>query len=194
MSEEYVERKAILLGSVAVGKSSILRKWGDDEFDPNIQPSIGLGCTILFTNYKDDKMLKLTIWDTSGQEKFFSQTRKYFRETDCAIIVFDCTNENSFNDLRTWISLLEEECEGCPFLLICNKIDLSDNYSDYEQKANSILSDYDAHYFCVSAKEGDGLDVSLKKLIEIVGSERQTKIDNSKGIQPNPDPIPKKCC
>jgi small GTP-binding protein len=79
------------------------------------------------------KTKKLTIWDTSGQEIFQSATSSYFRETSCAIILFDCTNENAFRDLTSWINLPQRECENCPFVLVCKKMDLQDKFDRYEE-------------------------------------------------------------
>ena len=58
---------------------------------------------------KGDKVYELQIWDTAGQEKFRSITPLYFRDANGIILVCDVTNQSSFNSLRDWIKLIEEQ-------------------------------------------------------------------------------------
>lgn len=58
---------------------------------------------------KADKTYELQIWDTAGQEKFRSITPLYFRDANGIILVCDVTNQTSFNSLRDWIKLIDEQ-------------------------------------------------------------------------------------
>ena len=58
---------------------------------------------------KADKTYELQIWDTAGQEKFRSITPLYFRDANGIILVYDVTNPVSFNSLRDWIKLIDEQ-------------------------------------------------------------------------------------
>eukprot|EP00356_Strombidium_inclinatum_P010905 CAMPEP_0170491942 /NCGR_PEP_ID=MMETSP0208-20121228/11389_1 /TAXON_ID=197538 /ORGANISM="Strombidium inclinatum, Strain S3" /LENGTH=75 /DNA_ID=CAMNT_0010767597 /DNA_START=118 /DNA_END=345 /DNA_ORIENTATION=- len=74
-------------------------------------PTLGAGFKtkeVNFTDPDDGSMqtLKLNLWDTAGQEKFDSLTKMYFKDTKAAIIVYDVTNEMSFEKAQKWVKEL----------------------------------------------------------------------------------------
>lgn len=113
-----------------------------------------------------DNVLKFDIWDTAGQERFHALTHLYYQNAKAAIVVFDVTNEASFERAKKWVNeLLEKANPGIVIALCGNKIDLEDRKikkEDAEEYANSIGS-----FYCeVSAKQNLNIDEMFNQIIE----------------------------
>jgi small GTP-binding protein len=100
--------KIVFLGDSGVGKTTILGRYIHRNFEQFTQPTVG---TMFFCKklVKGDKTYELQIWDTAGQEKFRSITPIYFRDANGVILVCDVTNPSSFNSLRDWNKLLDDQ-------------------------------------------------------------------------------------
>src|SRR5437870_2332915 len=98
--------KIILIGDSGVGKSSILYRLSDDKFS-DVTSTIGVDYKTKIMNI-DNKNIKLMIWDTAGQERFRAITSSYYRNVHGAILVYDITNRESFNNLHKWITAIEQ--------------------------------------------------------------------------------------
>ena len=71
----------------------------------------------------DGKKIKLQIWDTAGQERFRTITTAYYRGAMGIMLVYDITNEKSFDNIKNWIRNIEEHAsEGVEKLLVGNKV------------------------------------------------------------------------
>uniref|UniRef100_A0A8B9HXR4 RAB22A, member RAS onco family n=1 Tax=Anser brachyrhynchus TaxID=132585 RepID=A0A8B9HXR4_9AVES len=86
------ELKVCLLGDTGVGKSSIVWRFVEDSFDPNINPTIGASFMTKTVQYQNE-LHKFLIWDTAGQERFRALAPMYYRGSAAAIIVYDITKE-----------------------------------------------------------------------------------------------------
>lgn len=75
----------------------------------------------------NDKDIKLQVWDTAGQESFRSITRAYYKGSIAALLIFDITNEKSFEDISNWYYELKSHShQKLNIVLVGNKKDLSD--------------------------------------------------------------------
>ncbi|KAK2502279.1 hypothetical protein MC885_000405, partial [Smutsia gigantea] len=73
----------------------------------------------------DGKRIKLQIWDTAGQEHFRMITTAYYRGTMGIMLVYDITNEKSFNNIRNWIQNIEKHASAdVKKMILWNKCDL----------------------------------------------------------------------
>ena len=120
--------------------------------------TVGVDCKAR-TYIRDDKKIKLQIWDTAGQEKFRTLTTSYYRGTSCCILVFDITNAETFYNLFKWIDQYNYHCEYPikNIVIASNKIDMED------QRAVSRL---EIQKFCESM-ECDLVEVSVLKDINV---------------------------
>jgi len=85
-----IQVKLVLLGESAVGKSSIVLRFVNNEYQDNKEPTIG--AAFLTQRCKlDDRIIKFEIWDTAGQERFHSLAPMYYRNAQAAVIVYDIT-------------------------------------------------------------------------------------------------------
>ena len=94
--------KYIIIGDAAVGKSNLLLRFAQNDFKMEYQLTIGVefGAKNIEIN---NKKYRLQIWDTAGQENYRSITRAYYKNSVCAILVYDITNRDSFEHISSWI-------------------------------------------------------------------------------------------
>ena len=88
--------KLLLIGDSGVGKSCCLLRFSEDSFTPSFITTIGIDFKIR-TIELDGKRVKLQIWDTAGQERFRTITTAYYRGAMGILLVYDVTDEKSFN-------------------------------------------------------------------------------------------------
>ncbi len=126
MAEYDYLLKLLLIGNSGVGKSCILLRFIDDSFDEQSNSTIGVDFKIR-TVEVDSKVYKLQIWDTAGQERFRTITSSYYRGAHGVIIVYDVTNQQSFNDVKTWMTEVDRyknASQTTVKILVGNKSDL----------------------------------------------------------------------
>ena len=167
-----VEYKIILLGDSGVGKTSIIKKFINNEFNEDIKCTIDIDS--LYKSIKIDKNLytKLKIYDTAGQEKYRSLIKKYYQGTDGIILVFDLKSENSFNKLKSWINEISENTEKAQIILVGNKADLIERKID-EDKAETFAKQRDMKYIETSAKEGTNILLLFEELALDINKKKQ---------------------
>ena len=105
-------------------------------------------------------MVKLHIWDTSGQERFRAMTNLYYRDAQVAILTYDITNESSFTSIDFWIEELKYkvENENMILCLVGNKCDVSDNERKVSNiKGKNFAEENKMIFYETSAKTGDGI-------------------------------------
>ena len=159
---EYVF-KYIIIGDPSVGKSCILNQFLNNAFNEDYDITVGVefgAKTIDLTNGK----VKLQIWDTAGQDSFKSITRAYYRGAAAALICYDITCRESFENLHGWL----EECKtnGNPemtLVLVGNKIDLAEGREVSEQEGRDFAKENDMIFFETSAKTAEKVGELFKK-------------------------------
>lgn len=118
--------KLLLIGDSGVGKSCLLLRFADDTYTNDYISTIGVDFKIK-TVELDGKTVKLQIWDTAGQERFRTITSSYYRGAHGIIIVYDVTDQESFNNVKTWLQEIDRfGTAGVLKLLVGNKNDLTD--------------------------------------------------------------------
>jgi len=113
MKEEQkdISCKVVLLGESGVGKTSIIDRFLNGRFSPDISPSQGasFGTKTIDLDDSGKKKIKFDIWDTAGQEKFRSISKIFYRDANAVIFVYDITSRNSFEELKNyWIKQVED--------------------------------------------------------------------------------------
>ncbi|KAG4065863.1 hypothetical protein HA402_012541 [Bradysia odoriphaga] len=98
--------KILIIGESGVGKSSLMLRFTEDEFDSEQALTIGVDFKTKVINV-DGVNVKLAIWDTAGQERFRTLTPSYYRDAQGAILVYDTTKKNTFQKLDSWLNELD---------------------------------------------------------------------------------------
>ena len=118
--------KLIVIGDVSVGKSCLTMKATKDYFENYYSPTVGF--EFYYFNCKiDEQNIKLSIWDTCGQEEYRSLIQNFYRNSSLAILVYAIDNKSSFDNLEKWLN--EIKTKGNPdvkIFLIGNKKDLEE--------------------------------------------------------------------
>jgi Ras-related protein Rab-2A len=153
--------KYIIIGNSSVGKSNLLLKFAHNKFLDEYQATIGVEFGAKNVEI-DNKIFRVQIWDTAGQQNFRSITRAYYKNSVCALIVFDINNEDTFDSVQSWI----QECKlqtpkTVTMVLVGNKCDLECKVD--RNKAKEIAEENGMLYFETSAKTGKGVDELFKK-------------------------------
>ena len=145
--------KIILVGDASVGKTNLLTQYVDEKFTENNISTVGIEFKNKIIELKNGMKIRLQIWDTSGQEKFMSLTKNYFRGCNLALFVFDVTNKTSFDDISMWLNSFKDvNGEKSKRVLIGNKIDLENRVVEKEE-AENFAKENDLQYFEISVKE-----------------------------------------
>ncbi|CEI68640.1 unnamed protein product [Fusarium venenatum] len=121
--------KLVLLGEAAVGKSSLVLRFVNNDFQENKEPTIGAAFLTQKCNLPT-RTIKFEIWDTAGQERFASLAPMYYRNAQAALVVYDLTKPTSLIKAKHWVAELQRQASpGIVIALVGNKLDLTGDSS-----------------------------------------------------------------
>lgn len=157
--------KVILLGDIAVGKTSILSRFVEDKFTMEYKCNVGVEFKVKSLFLDEKTGADLQIWDTCGEERFRTITRQYYRDTYGVILIFDLTNKNSFEKLSTWLEDINEYGpKEISIILIGNKSDLIEERKILFNEAYNFANKHNLQYIEVSAKTGNNVGLLFEHL------------------------------
>ncbi|KAG8788344.1 hypothetical protein FRC15_004927 [Serendipita sp. 397] len=110
MSRQF-QFKLVLLGESAVGKSSLVLRFVKDQFDDYRESTIGAAFLTQTVQLDDQTTIRFEIWDTAGQERYKSLAPMYYRNANCAVVVYDITQSASLEKARSWIRELQRQAD-----------------------------------------------------------------------------------
>ena len=169
ISEVNFSFKIIVIGDSAVGKSSLTLKGTKDHFKDFYTPTIGFEFLSFNIRIKD-KIVKLQIWDTCGQEVYRSLISSFYRNSSLAIIVYAIDDQESFDNLESWLDEIKSQTH--PYLkifLIGNKVDLEDKRVIDKAVAEELVKDHKIDLFLeTSAKTGYNAQKLFVKAAQIL--------------------------
>ena len=163
--------KLIIIGSTGVGKSCLMRRVMNDDFKQEHQVTIG----VEFGSYGikvDNKLLKIQIWDTAGQESYKSVTRVFYRGAHFVFLTFDITREETFQDINDWLQEVKNHAsEDVRIYLVGNKCELEQQREVSFERALEFGKQNGIHkVFETSAKTGDVVEVLFGRFVDRVAA------------------------
>lgn len=169
--------KLLLIGDSGVGKTCLLFRFSEDAFNTTFISTIGIDFKIR-TVELDGKKIKLQIWDTAGQERFRTITTAYYRGAMGIMLVYDITNEKSFDNIRNWIRNIEEHASAdVEKMILGNKCDMNDKRQVSKERGEKLAIDYGIKFLETSAKSSINVEEGFLTLAGDIMSRlyRKTK-------------------
>ncbi|KAK4691421.1 hypothetical protein P7C71_g5574, partial [Lecanoromycetidae sp. Uapishka_2] len=193
--------KLVCIGDSGTGKSSLTIRLCEGRFSPHHDVTIGVefGSRIVpvgppanaslnpstsstsglpsSASPQQQKKMKLSLWDTAGQETYKSITRSYFRGASGALLVFDLTRRSTFEHATSWLHDLRQIAEeGIEVLLVGNKSDLASSSVGVAGENKRTVTAQEAEEWCrrngvmryveTSAKSGEGVEKAFLEVAE----------------------------
>uniref|UniRef100_A0A8C2MPU5 RAB22A, member RAS oncogene family n=1 Tax=Cricetulus griseus TaxID=10029 RepID=A0A8C2MPU5_CRIGR len=180
------ELKVCLLGDTGVGKSSIVWRFVEDSFDPNINPTIGASFMTKTVQYQNE-LHKFLIWDTAGQERGLPW---------CACSCSPSVLQETFSTLKNWVRELRQH--GPPSIVVAiagNKCDLTDVREVMERDAKDYADSIHAIFVETSAKNAININELFIEISRRIPSTDANPPSGGKGFKLRRQPSePKRSC
>ncbi|XP_056275815.1 ras-related protein Rab-27B-like [Pseudoliparis swirei] len=188
--------KLLALGDSGVGKTTFLYRYTDLKFNRKFTTTVGIDFREKRVNYTGkgadgmtEKNFKvhLQLWDTAGQERFRSLTTAFFRDAMGFLLMFDLTNQQSFLNVRNWMSQLQANayCDSPDIVLVGTKADLQDVRDVHTSEARDLAEKYGIPYFETSAVSGIDVNQAVIALLELVMKRMEQSPQGAPSTKPN---------
>ena len=180
-NDQDVMLKIIILGSTQVGKTSIINRYFNNEFQENMLSTIGIDFKTKYFKFNGQKV-KFNYIDTAGQEKFRAISVNYLKGANGAILVFDLTDKDTFDLIKRWVEDINENNKSnTSKILFGNKSDLLNERQVFKEDAEKLANDLGCKYIEGSAKTGDNINEALDEIAKIsyenfLNSERRNSM------------------
>lgn len=174
------KHKIVFLGDQGVGKTSLITRFMYNTFDTHYAATIGIDF-LSKTMYLDDQTIRLQLWDTAGQERFRSLIPSYIRDSKVAMIVYDVSNKDSFDDIPRWCDYVRtERGDDVIMVLVGNKSDLPARVISTDE-GEKLAKDLKFNLFMeTSSKNGYGVKNLFKKVAKLLpNSSNENGDDNN---------------
>ena len=166
MSENNITCKVVLVGDSGVGKTCIIQRYVNDQYNENSESTITSSYTYKKIEYKEyKKSISFDIWDTAGQELYRSLAKNFYLNASIGILVYDIRRRDSFESLKDyWHEQLKVSGEDNMVLgLAGNKCDLFTKEEVKEEEARKFAKEIGAVFYLTSSKESIGIDELFKE-------------------------------
>ena len=158
--------KVVLVGESGVGKTSIITQFIDQTFQEDIQSTTGGTFSTKSVVCDGGKILKFEIWDTAGQEKYRSLTTMFYKDANAAVMVYDVTRKDSFEEMKNyWANQIKENSpENIILAIAANKSDLIEQETVDEEEARNFAKELNAIFVTTSAKSSEGINSLFEEI------------------------------
>ncbi|XP_074529016.1 ras-related protein Rab-6A isoform X1 [Halichoeres trimaculatus] len=174
--------KLVFLGEQSVGKTSLITRFMYDSFDNTYQATIGIDF-LSKTMYLEDRTIRLQLWDTAGQERFRSLIPSYIRDSAAAVVVYDITNVNSFQQTTKWIDdVRTERGSDVIIMLVGNKTDLADKRQITTEEGEQRAKEMNVLFIETSAKTGYNVKQLFRRVAAALPGMDTTQDKSNEGM------------
>jgi Ras-related protein Rab-11A len=157
--------KVVLIGDSGVGKSNLMTRYTSDEF--NVESPSTIGVEFMTKGLKiDNRDVKVQIWDTAGQERFRAISRSIYHGAKGAMLVYDITNKQSFDNIPNWLNeLVSHVSPSTVIMLIGNKCDLEHLRAVKKEDAHKFAEEKRLLFLETSALDTTNVDKAFEWLV-----------------------------
>jgi len=156
--------KGVVIGDGSVGKTSLIIRHVDKAFETDYKPTLGFDISLKTITIEETEA-ELLIWDIGGQAIFKEIRESYLEGAHCALLVYDITKKESFDNLGTWLSELNKYTGTVPFILLGNKLDLEKDRAVSKEMGQEEAKKIGAiNFYETSAKSGAAVDDAFEEL------------------------------
>ena len=170
--------KIIIVGETCVGKSNIISRYLNGEFNYNSTNTLGAELSNKYLTIKDRKT-KLQIWDTAGQERYHSIISTYFKGSHGCFIVYDITNDESFDRVDFWHESVKQVAnKNVSFVLVGNKCDLEESRLVPKERGEEKAKSLNCPFFETSALSDLNINGVFNQMLENIYEKNDNEISN----------------
>lgn len=174
--------KLLIIGNSSVGKTSFLFRYADDSFTSAFVSTVGIDFKVK-TVFRQDKRVKLQIWDTAGQERYRTITTAYYRGAMGFILMYDVTNEDSFNHVHDWCTQIKTySWDNAQVVLVGNKCDMEDERVISFERGKQLADSLGLEFFETSAKENINVRAVFERLVDIICDKMSESLDSDPNL------------
>lgn len=161
-----IQKKICLLGSFAVGKTSLVSRFVHSRFDERYHTTVGVKVDRKSLQM-DGEEIRLLLWDMTGEDKFIRVEMSYLRGAAGYLLVADGTRENTLRQACELHERAQKAVGPVPFVLLVNKFDLKEEWEVDETTLQQIAT-VGWPFFRTSARTGDDVDRAFHALTEMI--------------------------
>ena len=164
-----ISYKVIIIGPSAVGKTSLLNRFVNNQFALKYKLTIGVDFLTKNVEYQPSKVVKLHIWDIGAQERFKFLHHSFYKGASGALLVFDVSRENTYSGMKIWLSEMRSIMTNeIPKVIIGNKSDLIPDIGQIIEKSavEQYAKEEDCIYIETSAKNGENVERAFLELTQ----------------------------
>ncbi|ORZ01347.1 ras family-domain-containing protein [Syncephalastrum racemosum] len=179
--------KLVLIGDSGVGKSNLLSRFTTNEFNLESKSTIGVEFATKNIQIEQDT-IKAQIWDTSGQERYRAITGAYYRGAVGALLVYDITRQQSFQNVQHWLKELRDHAnQDIVIMLIGNKVDLSETSRAVSTDEGGALAEQEGFlFFETSALDSTNVDTAFETVFNRIYANLPKKNKDTEGTNVGP--------
>ena len=184
-----------MFGEGRVGKTSLLRKYLDKDFNPREPSNTGPRMKPIYFK-REQKVYEIQLYDTAGQETYRELTKQYITGLNGIILVFDLTGMETFGKVKDWFDSIKEntDVEKTVICLVGNKLDLKEKKVVNSEEAKKKGESFGMTYMETSAFTGEKVDELYNFVIDNCIKngfyiEREDRVELNK-----PKNKSKRCC
>lgn len=162
--------KFVLIGDCRVGKSALSRSFMQKDFHNDLQSTVGIEFSTREISF-ERCAIKAQVWDTAGQERFQSMSKAYYRNSVGALLVYDITRKESFENLQNvWMPQIKEfGLNKSQLILVGNKLDMvTDNTESREisvEEASLFAREHNLDFIETSALNGVNVEIAFRRVV-----------------------------
>ena len=187
-TQDNITCKVVLVGDTGVGKTCIIQRYVNNNYDENTESTVASTYTYKVLNFPNyNKSISFDIWDTAGQEIYRALAKNFYLNAAIGVLVYDIKRQSSFDSIKNyWYDQLKESGEeNMIFAVVGNKCDLFNEEEVDEEEAKKFAKSIGAIFKLTSCKESIGIDELFsecgKRYLEVnklIGNEVKVKKDS----------------